>query len=288
MITLRFNDKASCRLPIGWDEISPDDSQTFIRLCSCFELFETGAIDFQSFQIGVSSALLGMNVSKCGTFTDAMGENLYRLNGYLTFPYRIHENEDGSRTASVNILLKQNLLKKVKGRAPYTFSVTDDGYVDCSIKAEQYVELLELMELYGSSRSGTVLNTLFDTLYPGVSKVSRAMKVAVYYNLRGILDWIKKIPDFRLIFTPSSRPAAGASSPLGLSSSMFSLSKSGYGTLQEIKELDLFTYLSALVQLNIDGILSLRSAGLGAGEIADKMNLPVECIIPYITTEIPE
>lgn len=288
MITLRFTDKTSCRLPMGWDEISPDNAQVFIRLCSCFELFETGTMDFQSFQIGISSALLGINVSKCDTFTEAMGENLYRLNGYLTFPYRIRENEDGSRTASINILLKQNLLKKVKGRTPYRFSVTDDGYVECSVKAEQYVELLELMELYGSSRSDTVLNTLFDTLYPGVSKVSRAMKVAVYYNLRGILDWIKKIPDFRLIFTPSSRPAAGASSPLGLSSSMFSLSKSGYGTLQEIKELDLFTYLAALVQLNIDGILSLRSAGLGAGEIAEKMNLPVECIIPYITTEIPE
>ena len=89
------------------------------------------------------------------------------------------------------------------------------------------------------------------------------------------------LPDFRIIFTPGEKKNGG-SSPLGLSGSIFTLSKSGYGTLKEIQELDLFSYLGALVQMNIDGIYSLQSVGMKAGEIAEKMNLPLELVLPYL------
>lgn len=286
MITYKLG-KHTYQVPTRWDDITPDDSIMFIRMCKAFELFERGKMDFPTFRLAIITACLDMDVFRLRKSNDIMAENLFRLSDYVKFPYVITENEDGSRTASVMVNLCRNLLPDIKKNPGYIFCITPEGMVDCNITAEQYVDTLDLMELYTSSRKDDVLDNLFRTLYPGCRSVSRDFKVAVYYNFRGILEWIKKLPDFSLIFSSGTRKKTG-NNPLGLSASIFTLSKSGYGTLQEIKNLDLLSYLGALVQLNIDGILSLQSAGLKPGAIAEKMNLPLECILPYITTENQE
>lgn len=288
MITYKLG-KHIYRIPSRWTDITTDDDpMIFIRMCRAFELFETGKMDFLTFRLAMVSACLNMDVARIRDNNDIMAENIFRLEDYVKFPYDVQENEDGSRTVSMKIQLCQNLLPSIKKNTGYRFCITPEGMVDCNISAEQYVDALDLMELYSSSRKDDVLDNLFRTLYHGgSSNVSRDMKVAVYYNFRGILEWIQLLPDFRLIFSSRTRKRS-ASNPLGLSASIFTLSKSGYGTLQEIKSLDLLSYLGALVQLNIDAILSLQSAGLKPGEIAEKLNLPLESILPYITTESKE
>lgn len=297
MITYRLR-RHSYRIPDRWDDFTPQLSEKFVRICGAFELFETGKIDFHSLEVAVAVALLGMDLTMVPKQNNILAENIFRLTEKLHFPYRFHDNEDGSRTVSVNMVLHANLLPRIRRFRGYRFNVTPDGMVDCSITAEQYVEALSLMELYGKTRKDEVLDELFGTMYlqgsaagckvsckgagKGASRLPRVYKVAVYYNLRGILEWLKMLPDFRLIFSPGERKSGG-SSPLGLSSSIFTLSKSGYGTLKEIQDLDLLSYLGALVQMNIDGIYALRSAGLKAGEIAEKMNLPLDCVLPYLS-----
>lgn len=283
MITCRF-DRYEYEIPSRWDDFTPEDGPAFIRMCFAFEMFETGRMDFDTFRTAVAAALLGIDVRMLPKQNDILAENIFRLVDFLKFPYSLKNNEDGSRTAFVKVVLRCNLLTGVRGCEGYRFSVTGDGLVDCNITAEQYVDALALTELYSKTRKDDALDELFSTLYKGRRKVPRSWKVAVYYNFRGILEWIKMLPDFRLIFSSGGSKRSGKS-PLGLSSSIFTLSKSGYGTLQEIRSLDLFAYLGALVQLNVDGILSLRSAGLKPGEIAEKMDLPLECILPYITAD---
>lgn len=276
--------KHTYQIPTRWEEITPDDSKMFIRMCRAFELFEIGKINFEELRIAVSSSVLGVDFGLLPKQNDTLAENIFRLNEAIKFPYDIKTNEDGSQIVTVKIVLHRNLMPKLRRTPGYKFQVTREGMIDCGITAEQYVDALDLLELYSSSRKNDVLDNLFETLYPGCRPVSRDIKVAIYYNFRGILEWIKMLPDFRLIFSPGTRKRSGVN-PLGLSGSIFTLSKSGYGTLQEIRLLDLFSYLGALVQLNIDGILALQSAGLKPGEIAEKMNLPLEHILPYINTE---
>ena len=289
MITIRFS-RHSYQVPDRWDDFSQGNAEKFVRLCHAFDLFETGAIDFRTLEAGVAAALLGMDATMVPKQNGILAENIFRLTEKLHFPYRFHDNEDGSRTVSVNVILRVNLLPELCRVKGYRFRITNEGMVDCDLTAEQYVDALSLMELYTSSRKAEVLDRLFALLYKSVSKYSSrgvckipyAYKLAVYYNFRGILEWLKMLPDFRMIFATSGKKT-NASSPLGLSGSIFTLSKSGYGTLQEIRSLDLMSYLGALVQLNIDGIYSLQTAGLKPGEIAEKMNLPMECVLPYIT-----
>ena len=296
MITIRFS-RHSYRVPDRWDDFSQGNAEKFVRLCHAFDLFETGAIDFRTLEAGVAAALLGMDATMVPKQNGILSENIFRLTEKLHFPYRFHDNEDGSRTVSVNVILRVNLLPELHRVKGYRFRITNEGMVDCDLTAEQYVDALSLMELYTSSRKAEVLDELFKVLYGGsdrgsfwgsnrgssvLRKIPRVYKIAVYYNFRGILEWLKVLPDFRMIFATSGKKT-NASSPLGLSGSIFTLSKSGYGTLQEIRSLDLMSYLGALVQLNIDGIYSLQTAGLKPGEIAEKMNLPMECVLPYIT-----
>ena len=269
-------------VPDRWDDFTPENADKFVHLCRAFELFETGKIDFNQLKVAVTAALLGLDVSMVPYQNDILAENVWRLNERLQFPFRLVENEDGSRTVSVNVVLKTNLFPRIHRREGYRFRITKEGMVDCNITAEQYTEAISLMELYTRTRKGDVLDRLAMTLYPGLDKAPYAYKLASYYNFRGILEWIRNLPDFRLIFTPGEKKS-GNGSPLGLSGTIFTLSKSGYGTLKEIQKLDLFSYLGALVQLNIDGIYSLQSAGLKPGEIAEKMNLPLECVMPYLS-----
>ena len=284
MITCRLG-KHTYRIPSKWDDFTPEEGTLFVRMSGAFDMFETGKMDFSTFRISVVAALLGLDVRRIRKQNDTLAENLYRLSEYLRYPYAIQENEDGSRTVSLRIVLRNNLLPDIKGLHGYRFSVTREGMVDCSMTAAQYVEALPLADLYTKTRNAGVLDNLFNVLYgsgKGADKVPAEYKLAVYYNFRGILEWIRLRPDYQLIYSVSGS-RRGGSNPLGLSSSVFTLSKSGYGTLQEIRELDLFSYLGALVQLNIDGILSLQSAGLKPNAIAEKMNLPIEMVLPYIT-----
>lgn len=288
MITIRLS-RHSYRVPDRWDDFSKENAEKFVRLCHAFDLFETGAIDFRSLEAGVAAALLGIDATMIPKHNDILAENIFRLTEKLSFPYKFQDNEDGSRTVSVNVTMRVNLLPEIRRIKGYRFHITNDGMVDCDLTAEQYVDALSLMELYTSSRKAEVLDELFKVLYGGqnrgssvLRKIPMVYKIAVYYNFRGILEWLKMLSDFRMIFATSEKKTS-ASSPLGLSGAIFTLSKSGYGTLQEIRNLDLMSYLGALVQLNIDGIYSLQSAGLKPGEIAEKMNLPMECVLPYIT-----
>lgn len=303
MITYRLC-RHKYRIPDRWGDFTSELSGEFVRLCQAFELFETGKIDFRTMETAVAAALLGIDVRMIPRQNDILAENIFRLTEKLHFPYKFRNNEDGSRTVSVNVVLRTNLLPKIRRFHGYRFNVTPEGMLDCNITAEQYVEALSLMELYGQTRKDEVLDELFGTMYlqgytegckvsckvsPEVARkaacrISYGYKLAVYYNLRGILEWLKMLPDFRIIFTPGEKKNGG-SSPLGLSGSIFTLSKSGYGTLKEIQELDLFSYLGALVQMNIDGIYSLQSVGMKAGEIAEKMNLPLELVLPYLSVK---
>lgn len=281
MITYKLG-KHTYQIPTGWHEIHINTPNKFIRMCAAFEMFERGEMDFHALQLAVATQLLGVDLQLVPRTNETLYENLFRLVEKIQFPYKITENEDGSLTAAVFICLCRNLLPRMGRRKAYKFYISKEGLVRTDITAQQYVDVLDLMELYSSSWSDEVLDELFDTLYPGKGKVSRPRKVAVYYNFRGILEYIKQLPDFRLVFATGGKRRGGAN-PLGLSGSILTLSKSGYGTLDEIKSLDLFTYLGALVQLNIDGILSLQSAGCKPGEIAEKMNLPLEEVLPYLT-----
>lgn len=277
--------KHSYSIPARWEEMNPAEPGKFIAICRAFDLFERGEMDFPTLRVAVASALLGLDGSSMNPDRGVLAENIFRITEQIRFPFEISGQEDGSRIVAIKIYLSQNLLTVIgKKWGGYRFDITADGIVDCSLKAEQYVDALDLMSLYTKTRTIEALDRLVALLYPGVNtgKVKVEEKIAVYYNFRGILEYIRMLPDYQMIFVSTGKKEGGAN-PLGLSSSIFALSKSGFGTLAEIRELDLFAYLGALVQLTVDGIMSLKSVGMKPVDIAERMHLPVELVLPYVT-----
>lgn len=158
-------------------------------------------------------------------------------------------------------------------------------WIETSIVAEQYIDAISVMKLYSSGHEDSALDILVKVLYcplpyskDNMQKVmlhqfSREQKVAAYYNFRGLLEWIRKIDKYDLIFN-SAEPRSGRS-PIGLEGSLYSLSKAGYGIYKDICSLDLFTYLDMLLSQTIESIHSLKGCGLKLTEIAEKLNLTI-------------
>lgn len=280
MLTLTFKKKRYL-VPSEWRELTPDDGRRFVRLCGEMARFEAGVSDIDRFRLGITLAMMDIDVRKIHETTAEFGETLFRVSEMLTFPYVVEES-DGRATAAIEIRLSRNLLPKLRGVSGYEFEVMPDGQVRCSITADQYVDILGLMQAFQASHDPRTLLSLAELLYPGVRKHKPTEEelYAVWYNLRGILDWIRALPSYALVF--SARPSRQQASPVGLASSIFQLAKAGYGDIDTIRGLNLFSYLDLLVQQTVDCIRTFAGMKMTAGEIAERLRLPVDLLAPYL------
>lgn len=279
MITVKL--KHTYEVPSRWDDFTPEHRKQFIALCYAMDGFERGILTFQQFQICISTALISMDAEKIHRPGDVLFENIYRLTELLTFPYRLVDLEDGSKEASVHVRLCRNLLPLLGHSKGYTLDITPAGVVGCNLTAEQYVDALTLTDLYTRTRSQSTLEELVKVLYGSIEDINIFEMTAVYYNFRGFLDWLQSLQQYDIIFRHTGRKKS-VESPLGLASSIFTVSKQGYGTLKEIQELNVFSYLGVLVQMSIDSIRQLAAVGLKAGEISEKTHIPLDLIVPHL------
>lgn len=280
MITVKL--KNTYQIPSRWSDFQTEHYWKFVGLCDVIEKFETGLLTFDQFRLMTAFALMEIDPEKIRIspkLKDGLSENMFRITELLDFPYVLQDNEDGSRTAYIRISLFRNLIQTAHG---YKLDVSPAGLVECTLTAEQYVDALTLTELYSQTRSEEALQKLCETLHGPACDLTRKEMVAAYYNFRGVIDWIHQLPQYSILFNRYSAKKS-PESPLGLSSSIFALSKSGYGTLKEIKDLDVFTYLGALVQMSVESIRQLAAAGLKPVQIAEKLNLPVSEVLPHVT-----
>ena len=277
MITLKL--RKSRQVPNRWHEL---DEAQFVRLSGAIADFEAGVTTFEQFKVMTVAAILDLKVNRL-KMTDTLFENLFRISEQLDFPYRILEKED-RKGVEFRICVNRQMMPKVKQNKGYVFTV-DSGMIETSIVSEQYVDALSVMKLYSSDHSEQALDMLVKVLYcplpyskENMQKVklhqfTREQKLAAYYNFRGLLEWIRRIDKYDIIFNSAeNRPGR---SPLGMEGSLYSLSKAGYGVFRDICKLDLFTYLDLLLSMTIESIHSLKGCGLKPTEIAEKLNLTV-------------
>ena len=277
MITLKL--KKTRQIPNRWHELDEDQ---FVRVCGVIGDFESGEVTFEQFKVLLVAAILDLRVPRL-KMTNTLFENLFRISEQLTFPYTVHERE-GRSEVEFNICINRQMQPTVKHNTGYVFTV-GSGIIETSIIAEQYVDAISVMKLYASSRDLHALDMLVKILYcplpyckENMQKVSAAdfsysRKLAVYYNFRGLLEWIRKIDKYDLIF--NSAQSKPSQSPIGMEGSLYSLSKAGYGVYKDICGMDLFTYLDLLLSQTIESIQTLKGCGLKPIEIAEKLNLTV-------------
>lgn len=277
MITLKL--KKSRQVPNTWHELNEEQ---FVRLAGVISDFEKGVTNFEQFKVMTVAAILDLKVNKL-KMTETLFENLFRISEQLDFPYKIREKED-HKEVEFRICVNRQMQPKVKQNHGYVFNV-DSGMIETSIVSEQYVDAISVMKLYSSDHSDQALDMLVKILYcplpyskENMQKVklhqfSRNQKLAAYYNFRGLLEWIRRIDKYDIIF--NSAEDKPGSSPIGMEGSLYSLTKAGYGVFRDVCTLDLFTYLDLLLSQTIESIHTLKGCGLKPTEIAEKLNLTV-------------
>lgn len=277
MITLKL--KKTRQVPNRWHELSEEQ---FVRLADTINDFEKGMTNFEQFKVMSVAAILDIKVNRL-KMSETLFENLFRISEQLDFPYKIREKED-HKEVEFRICVNRQMLPKVKQNHGYVFNV-DSGMIETTIVSEQYVDAISLMKLYSSDRSDQALDMLVKVLYcplpyskENMQKVklhqfTNNQKLAAYYNFRGLLEWIRRIDKYDIIFN-SAEDKPGRS-PIGMEGSLYSLSKAGYGVFRDICKLDLFTYLDLLLSQTIESIHTLKGCGLKPTEIAEKLNLTV-------------
>ena len=277
MITLKL--KKSRQVPNRWHELNEEQ---FVRLAGVISDFEKGVTNFEQFKVMTVAAILDLKVNKL-KMTETLFENLFRISEQLDFPYKIREKED-HKEVEFRICVNRQMQPKVKQNHGYVFNV-DSGMIETSIVSEQYVDAISVMKLYSSDHSDQALDMLVKILYcplpyskESMQKVklhqfSRNRRLAAYYNFRGLLEWIRRIDKYDIIFN-SAEDKPGRS-PIGMEGSLYSLTKAGYGVFRDVCTLDLFTYLDLLLSQTIESIHTLKGCGLKPTEIAEKLNLTV-------------
>lgn len=289
MITITINEQ-TYQIPSRWEEVT--DRAMFVRLCNAMFKYESSQIDFDQFKVEIVAAVLKLDVSKT-EISEALGCNIYSLSKVVTFPYRIEETENGIYVYT-EICLKNNLLPEIGGIKGYRYATSPTGIVDADLTASQYSEAVDLLNHFtvlmrnDPETALTVLAPMFATLYPihphytkKMPKVSRDEKIAMLYNFRGILESIRKDPDYDLIFRKAGH--SSEPNPTGSQSAIFSLTKAGFGDVASVGRMGIHSFLSAMVQQTIDCIHTLQGSGMKPGKIAEKLNLSAEQVLQFTT-----
>lgn len=174
----------------------------------------------------------------------------------------------------------------------YSFSLSG-LLAHTDLTAAQYVTATGLMEMLSGADAeypDELLSSLLSVLYPlpdGKSTVrpaghiSHTEKMAVMFNFQAVLEWISRIPKYDLLFHHAQ--GTKYSSPLGMEGSLYTLSEKGYGDIDKVGGMNLFTYLDVLLKQTVDSIHSLNSCKVKPQEIASELNLSVEQVLGIIT-----
>ena len=233
------------QVPCRWAEL---DGKRFVKAAAALALFEQGKIDFNELRLRIVAAVLLLNLKKIKV-SETLYENLFRISESLDF-YEITE-DDGRRTLDAKVVMSENMLPKVGDYRGYLFSIRD-GVVDTDYSRAPYsaenVRKVKLREF------------------------SIEKKLAIYVNFRGILEWIQRLPKYDILFHTTSRTSDGPAL-IGPEGTMYQLSKAGFGSVEEIGRLPLFSYLDIQLAVTCSGIREMHGMKMKITEICDRTHL---------------
>lgn len=166
----------------------------------------------------------------------------------------------------------------------YTFSVAGQ-IVNTTLTAGQYIDANTMLQQYQNSKEPSFLAALVKILYSphpytsdkaenlSLKKIAEGAQYAVMYNYMGIVSWISSLPKYDILFNAPERKKS--KNPLGPNAPLYTLSGKGFGTLKEVSNMPLFSYLDLLLKQTVDAVLQMQSVGKKKSEIAKELNISI-------------
>lgn len=303
-------------IPSQWEELSPAQFSKVVRALRLLENGEVDFMEFKL--LILYSLIDGEARPQPGndTYCENMyriGEHLtfpykfvYTDERFSSFPEELQEyltkhlptdmEDPYMRVAAKmdhyifpDVIFSKQLLPTLPGTKlqGYTFTVTGN-VVNTSITAQQYIDANTMMQQYHSTRSESFLKSLVQILYCptpysseqaekiSLKKVGEGYLYAVMYNYMAITEWISRLTKYDILFNAPAK--GGGKNPLGPNAPLYTLAGKGYGSINEVASMPLFSYLDLLLKQTADAVLQLKSVGKKKGEIAAELNLTIDQI----------
>jgi hypothetical protein len=216
------------------------------------------------------------------------------------FPWEIFEPEHVQQLLTVKGLLKigfslnfdltRNLLPQVsKGNKVYKgfYFDTVNGDIKTNLTAEQYLDASEYFNAYSEDKNPGFLASFINCLYhkrstphskdiPSVDdkKTKDAIVMVFMYIQKTFLN----DPIFKILFTEEQSSGSMAKLNLGSSEAILQVVEEGYGSLNEVKKMNILDFFNTQIMILKKHVAQLRAMDKKAGEISKEMNLSIDVI----------
>jgi hypothetical protein len=191
-------------------------------------------------------------------------------------------------------LTPQPPLLKDRGRLTGpTFNIDKNGMVETDILACEYVDAMEYYLLFQKTKEVRYLDMLVSMLYrpergkhntfeaqlraKNLELLDINLKRGVFLFFQNIQEYLVTRSRYKILFNREEDDSKAIS--LGIISTIYSLSKKGYGSSEEISMELIPDYFSMLLDMLIDAVGNMRSMNLKDPEIADKLKVPLFVIM---------
>ena len=183
-----------------------------------------------------------------------------------------------------NLNFARQFLPRIATHNAYTIS-TSCQRLTCSLTALQYIEAIDA--LHGGTDQLPLLASILYSPHPYDTAKAldlvgefRCQPAVTLLSVRIVFEALVNFIYTRTPFSLLARFKPKKESPIAttMSDSLFDLATEGYGTVEQVEQMNVITFLSIMRKKTIDTVRSMRSMELTTPDIASRTGLPLSVI----------
>ena len=191
----------------------------------------------------------------------------------------------------VDFKIKRNILGNIKARNTELQGVYFDihGYdITTDLTAEEFVDANDFLQQFEKTKEEKYLNEFCSVLYRNnrpdydTTKVRQAAvqfkyvrthyKTAIMFLFQNIIEFFATHPAFSIFFKKKEGENDGTIS-LGLADSIYNMSIDGYGSRQEVGQMNVTDYFNIMLKKLKDTVAQLRASKMDELKICQALNI---------------
>lgn len=275
-ISVRANGK-EYEIPNSWDLLT---SEQYLKLIELVSLMESGQYSLGVVKCLFLCHLMKWDVRKIKDYERNL-ENFVSIASQISFFYEEKEDKFVLDLCFCRQMLPIVFIDK---KAYYGYEVsTDYNSLTCSLSALQYIEARQLLDMGEESlpllaavlyfKKGEYSSEKAQKLADEFRKLPANTLRAIALNFTAVNNFIFLKTEFSLLtkFVPQKGNAI-------TTDALYDLSKDGLGNASQVERMNVLTYLRILRKKTIDGVKTLRTAGMDVVKIANEVGLPLEIV----------
>lgn len=271
-------------LPNSWDTISEKDFQVIVEALA--DLYQ-GRITPNEVLCRYTCSALDLSFPRI--VKKHQTADLLSIARLVTFIF-----QSPSASLLPNITFARQFVPVLAGRPSYTISTTCSR-LTCSLTALQYIEAVDALQA-GSGQLPLLAAILYSSrpydtaraldLVPLMSRQSPLTLLSVRIVFEALVNFLYTRTAFSLLAQFKPKPQSPIATTMA--DTLYDLATEGYGTVEQVEQLNVITFLSIMRKKTIDTVRSMRSMELSTPEIAARTSLPLSVINNIIPQSIPQ